>query len=257
MENHHLAEFERLAAKHKLFAKLSSSEEQRLRDVVSHMILATDMAKHGMLMAKITECLADESYNPLASSEGVNLMLQIALKCADISNQARPWAVANRWNVAVYAEFYHEGDLDRGSGRKVNALFDRETNNIAQSTVGFIAYLVAPLYQTYVDIMTRCAQLDAQIDSTAVEECLVFLHKNKERYQLLAKGEFVDLDEMEEELFYTFHQPEVRTTVSPSKLLLKQLPGVNGAFQSDERKRLYHRIKMSKVPAETRRPSSA
>ena len=60
------------------------------------MILATDMAKHGMLMKRIKEKLAQDDYNPLETNEGVNLLLQIALKCADISNQARPWKVANR-----------------------------------------------------------------------------------------------------------------------------------------------------------------
>ena len=73
------------------------------------MILSTDMAKHTMLMARIADGLKEDEFNPMAGEEGTNLVLQIALKCADISNQARPWKVANQWNEAVYSEFYHEG----------------------------------------------------------------------------------------------------------------------------------------------------
>ena len=73
-------------------------------------------------------------------------------------------------------------------------------NKIPKSTVGFIGYVVAPLYEMYVAIMKRCATLNEMVDSSAVEECLVILQKNKDRYQLLADGHFVDVDEEEEEL---------------------------------------------------------
>ena len=200
--NHHLHMFRRLCAKHGILAILESDDRRRVDDVVSHMILATDMAKHGTLMKSIKEKLDDDDdgYNPLHSEEGINLRLQIALKCADIPNQARPWKVANQWNEAVYKEFYHEGDLDRDAGRSVAPLFDRYSNQIPKSTVGFIGWVVAPLYENYVAIMKRCALCDEQIDARAVEECLVFLHRNKERYQKQANGEFLDADEEDAEL---------------------------------------------------------
>ena len=66
------------------------------------MGLATDMARHGALMDRIKQKLAEPARHPLQTPEGIDLVLQIALKCADISNQARPWRVARKWNDAVY-----------------------------------------------------------------------------------------------------------------------------------------------------------
>ena len=45
-------------------------------------------------------------------------LLGLILKCADISNQARPRHVAAKWNDRVYQEFYREGDQDRKRGRR-------------------------------------------------------------------------------------------------------------------------------------------
>jgi len=39
----------------------------------------------------------------------------------------------------------------------VAPLLDRDKNVIARSTCGFIQFVVAPLYDSYVNIMQRCA----------------------------------------------------------------------------------------------------
>jgi|TARA_B100000475_G_scaffold21931_1_gene15226 hypothetical protein len=255
LENHHLSVFGRLCEKHELLANLPTEEEKtRFVDIVHHMILATDMAKHGLLMKKIKEKLNIDGWHPLKSEEGINLILQIGLKCADISNQARPWKVANRWNEAVYKEFYHEGDLDRAAGRNVAPLFDRRSNMIPTSTVGFIGYVVAPLYEIYVAIMKRCAMMDEQVDAQAVEECLVFLQKNKERYQLQADGQYVDQDEEEEELqnFAVDLRTKIKSKEEEEEEKTKsKYPGINGLQQQDTIRILMNKIKQhSKHPPE-------
>ena len=77
---------------------------------------------------------------------------------------------------------------------------NRKTNKIPNSTAGFIQFIVAPLYEAFVSIMKRCSSMEAEIDSSAVEECLVFLNKNKARYQKQMNGEYVAPDEIEDEL---------------------------------------------------------
>ncbi|KAH8076718.1 3',5'-cyclic-nucleotide phosphodiesterase [Aureococcus anophagefferens] len=201
LENHHLWCSRKLVTKHDLLGGVADERDRaRFLGVVRAMILSTDMAKHTKLMARIEGGLAEDGFNPLTTEDGTNLMLQIALKCADISNQARPWKVANQWNEAVYSEFYHEGDLDAAAGRDVQPLQNRKTNRIPNSTAGFIQFIVAPLYEAFVSIMKRCSSMEAEIDSSAVEECLVFLNKNKARYQKQMNGEYVAPDEIEDEL---------------------------------------------------------
>merc|ERR1712196_732293 len=103
---------------------------------------------------------------------------------------------------------------------------------ISRSTCGFIQFVVAPLYESYVAIMRRCAVLDAEVDCRAVEECLVFLRKNKEKYERQVKGEAVDPDEAEAELTI-FSEASLRTAMEQRRSTL--LPGVNGAYQQDAR----------------------
>eukprot|EP00633_Aureoumbra_lagunensis_P001171 CAMPEP_0197294920 /NCGR_PEP_ID=MMETSP0890-20130614/33913_1 /TAXON_ID=44058 ORGANISM="Aureoumbra lagunensis, Strain CCMP1510" /NCGR_SAMPLE_ID=MMETSP0890 /ASSEMBLY_ACC=CAM_ASM_000533 /LENGTH=299 /DNA_ID=CAMNT_0042770599 /DNA_START=138 /DNA_END=1037 /DNA_ORIENTATION=- len=188
------------------------------------------MSKHTELVKRIKDNLSDsESYNPLSTHEGVDLTLSIALKCADISNQARPWRVANRWNDYVYREFYAEGDNDRQAGRKVPPLFDRESNDIPKSSVGFIGFVVAPLFEVFLAIMKRIADTNTVVDSSAVEECLFFLNQNKSRYQKLLDGEHVSPDEIEQELLAFTSQDLRNEGHAQTNLTNNQdsLPGIN------------------------------
>ena len=164
LENHHLAVFEKLAEKHRLFDGMDVKDAARFREVVRGMVLATDMARHGALMERIKQKLAEPAWHPLQTPEGIDLVLQIALKCADISNQARPPHARAQWNDAVYAEFYHEGDLDRERGRPVAPLLDRDKNVISRSTAASYN-LSSRLVESYVAIMRRCAVLDAEVDA--------------------------------------------------------------------------------------------
>ena len=190
LEHHHLDEFVALAAKYDLLGNIEPAQATRFKEIVTEMILATDMARHAKLMEKITASLTDKAFDPMHDEVGINLLLAIALKCSDISNQVRPWTVANRWNAVVYEEFYAEGDLDRAKGRAVAPLQDRTSNDVNKSSVGFIRFIVKPLFQIYADIMKRCADLDdrSMVDSRAVEECLYILDDNMQRYENALNG---------------------------------------------------------------------
>ena len=41
------------------------------------------------------------------------LLLQIALKCADICNPCRPWKISKRWSHLICEEFFQQGYLPR------------------------------------------------------------------------------------------------------------------------------------------------
>ena len=42
-------------------------------------------------------------------------LMQIALKCADISNPCRPWQVSKRWSQQVCDEFFKQGETGGSS----------------------------------------------------------------------------------------------------------------------------------------------
>ena len=51
--------------------------------------------------------------------EGARRRLQLLLKCADISNVAKPLGAAREWGVAVTDEVFAQGDMERALGIEV------------------------------------------------------------------------------------------------------------------------------------------
>jgi high affinity cGMP-specific 3',5'-cyclic phosphodiesterase 9 len=156
LEAHHatlaLETLERTA----ILENLSDSSRRIVRACVKNCILATDMGRHAPVMQGFTEATANlaDPDNELRTvdffvpGEKGWLLLGMLLKCCDVSNPARPISIADKWNALVYEEFYAEGDIDAQKGRPVNPLHNRETNNISKSSVGFIGFVVAKIYES-------------------------------------------------------------------------------------------------------------
>lgn len=190
LEKHSVACFRALAAKHTLFEHLSEQDAARIDAMVETLILRTDMAHHAALMRTVAEDLDAIQDGYLDTDPGVDLVMSLALKCADISNQARPWKIATKWNLAVYQEFWKEGDADLAKGRPVNPIHVRASkqSDIAQKTLGFIKFVVVPLYEQFRDLVVKCATFHAVLDPRVITEAITVLTTNLEHYQLEADG---------------------------------------------------------------------
>lgn len=162
LERHHVCVALRLLQTHGLLSHLSEADATSFQKRLEKTILATDMAKHGGIMSSSQGTLHGEGGG--LSDELVDAFASLAIKCADVSNPARPLETASVWNQLVYEEFYAEGDADRTAGRKVNPLHDRETNNISKSTVGFINFCVLPLYELFRNVLLHIKDNDVGID---------------------------------------------------------------------------------------------
>lgn len=75
-----------------------------------------------------------------------HLVLQMALKCADICNPCRTWELSKQWSEKVTEEFFHQGDIEKKYHLGVSPLCDRQTESIANIQIGFMTYLVEPLF---------------------------------------------------------------------------------------------------------------
>ena len=64
-----------------------------------------------------------------------HFMLQIALKCADISNPCRNWNISRLWSYRACEEFYRQGDRERELELPVTPICDR--SNISVAKVSF------------------------------------------------------------------------------------------------------------------------
>ncbi|KAF5839155.1 hypothetical protein DUNSADRAFT_1468 [Dunaliella salina] len=81
------------------------------------------------------------------------LLLQIALKCADLGHVCEEHQVHVRWVHPLEEEFYRQGDREKAAGLPVSPLFDRDKPGVTKSQVGFFDVVVFPLFQALATLL--------------------------------------------------------------------------------------------------------
>ncbi|KAM4549458.1 3',5'-cyclic-AMP phosphodiesterase 4C-like isoform 3-T3 [Odontesthes bonariensis] len=179
LENHHLAVGFKLLQEENcdIFQNLSKKQRDSLRKMVIDMVLATDMSKH-------MNCLADMKTmveTKKVTSLGVLLLdnysdriqvLQNMVHCADLSNPTKPLELYRKWTDRIMKEFFTQGDKERDKGMEISPMCDKHNASIEKSQVGFIDYVVHPLWETWADLVHPDAQ-----------DILDTLEDNREWYQ--------------------------------------------------------------------------
>jgi len=77
------------------------------------------------------------------------LMLNVLLHSADISNAVKPFPTYNAWATRVLEEFFNQGDREKILGLPVSPMMDRNTTVVSISQINFIEFVVAPLYSAF------------------------------------------------------------------------------------------------------------
>uniref|UniRef100_A0A3Q3FHP2 Phosphodiesterase n=1 Tax=Labrus bergylta TaxID=56723 RepID=A0A3Q3FHP2_9LABR len=179
LENHHLAVGFKLLQEDNcdIFENLSKKQRQSLRKMVIDMVLATDMSKHMNLLADLKTMVETKKVTSL----GVLLLdnysdriqvLQNMVHCADLSNPTKPLELYRAWTDRIMVEFFTQGDRERDKGMEISPMCDKQNASIEKSQVGFIDYIVHPLWETWADLVHPDAQ-----------EILDTLEDNREWYQ--------------------------------------------------------------------------
>ncbi|KAI1886533.1 hypothetical protein AGOR_G00196740 [Albula goreensis] len=164
LENHHLAVGFKLLHEENcdIFQNLSKRQRQSLRRMVIDMVLATDMSKHMSLLADLKTMVETKK----VTSSGVLLLdhytdriqvLRNMVHCADLSNPTKPLGVYRQWTERIMEEFFRQGDKERERGMEISPMCDKHTASVEKSQVGFIDYIVHPLWETWGDLVhPRC-----------------------------------------------------------------------------------------------------
>ncbi|XP_021322966.1 3',5'-cyclic-AMP phosphodiesterase 4C isoform X10 [Danio rerio] len=179
LENHHLAVGFKLLQEENcdIFQNLTKKQRQSLRKMVIDMVLATDMSKHMNLLADLKTMVETKKVTSL----GVLLLdnysdriqvLQNMVHCADLSNPTKPLELYRQWTDRIMVEFFTQGDRERDKGMEISPMCDKHNASIEKSQVGFIDYIVHPLWETWADLVHPDAQ-----------EILDTLEDNREWYQ--------------------------------------------------------------------------
>ncbi|XP_027714224.1 cAMP-specific 3',5'-cyclic phosphodiesterase 4D-like, partial [Vombatus ursinus] len=134
-----------------------------LRVMVIDMVLATDMSKHMSLLADLKTMVETKK----VTSSGVLLLdnytdriqvLRNMVHCADLSNPTKPLALYRQWTDRIMEEFFRQGDKERERGMEISPMCDKHTASVEKSQVGFIDYIVHPLWETWADLVHPDAQ---------------------------------------------------------------------------------------------------
>ncbi|XP_078120667.1 3',5'-cyclic-AMP phosphodiesterase 4B-like isoform X4 [Sander vitreus] len=165
LENHHLAVGFKLLQEENcdIFQNLTKKQRQTLRRMVIDMVLATDMSKHMSLLANLKTMVETKK----VTSSGVLLLdnytdrmqvLRNMVHCADLSNPTKPLDLYRQWTDRIMDEFFHQGDRERERGMEISPMCDKHTASVERTQVGFIDYIVHPLWETWADLVHPDAQ---------------------------------------------------------------------------------------------------
>eukprot|EP00499_Haloplacidia_sp_CaronLabIsolate_P003020 CAMPEP_0196790036 /NCGR_PEP_ID=MMETSP1104-20130614/27588_1 /TAXON_ID=33652 /ORGANISM="Cafeteria sp., Strain Caron Lab Isolate" /LENGTH=448 /DNA_ID=CAMNT_0042160401 /DNA_START=1 /DNA_END=1347 /DNA_ORIENTATION=+ len=129
----------------------------KFRKLVVDVVLATDLAMHfdyaGRFKVKHSSLSWEEEGDR-------HLVMAIILKAADICHPAKPWELHKRWSARITEEFFRQGDRERELGLNVSPLCDRTAVKLPKSQLGFIGFLVKPMFEHLCDMLDTQQYLD-------------------------------------------------------------------------------------------------
>ncbi len=143
-----------------IFSTLSPEDYEDIRKCIIRLILATDMSKHFSILTQFKNRVEAASLDNLEVTDTRWSVLEVMIKCADLSNSTKKMNVSKKWVDKVMEEFYTQGDKERSLGLPISQFMDRNNSNIPKCQTGFIDVLVNPLYEA---LNVYCQRFSSQM----------------------------------------------------------------------------------------------
>ncbi|XP_028255561.1 high affinity cGMP-specific 3',5'-cyclic phosphodiesterase 9A-like isoform X2 [Parambassis ranga] len=145
LENHHCAVAFGILAKPEcnILKNLTSEQYKHIRGGMIKCILATDMARHNEILSKFK--VIQPVFN-FTNRDHKEVLMKIMVKVSDISNEARPMAVAEPWLDCLLQEFFNQSDTEKLKGLPVTPFMDRDKVSKPSSQTNFIQFVLLPLF---------------------------------------------------------------------------------------------------------------
>ncbi|XP_059082020.1 high affinity cAMP-specific and IBMX-insensitive 3',5'-cyclic phosphodiesterase 8A-like isoform X2 [Tigriopus californicus] len=172
-----------------IFDNLDRDTYKLMRQSVIDMVLATDMSKHFVHVNKFNSVFGrtmlkeddnasgqgismmrspggnagptqDGAISPVNSeymihdvpntAENVAILKRMIIKCADISNPARPLKICQAWAYRIAEEYFTQTDDEKKLGLPVvMPQFDRTTCSIPKSQIGFYDFFIIDMFEMW------------------------------------------------------------------------------------------------------------
>ncbi|KAH9281338.1 High affinity cAMP-specific 3',5'-cyclic phosphodiesterase 7A [Echinococcus granulosus] len=151
LEHHHSNVCISVLLQSRVFSAFSIRRWGAMKHYMKRLILATDISKQEEYLEQL-ESLTERRYpseNYLPTHEDITLVMEMAIKCADISNPCRHWETCQQWANCITEEFFQQGDRESLLGLPVMPLMDRNKTTKAKVQIGFIEFQVLPLFEQW------------------------------------------------------------------------------------------------------------
>eukprot|EP00754_Rhynchopus_humris_P029350 Rhum_TRINITY_DN15211_c19_g1::Rhum_TRINITY_DN15211_c19_g1_i1::g.145000::m.145000/K13293/PDE4; cAMP-specific phosphodiesterase 4 len=120
-----------------------------IEKLMKRLLLATDTTKQPLLIARLNSTAPDAV-----------AFMSAVLHAADVSNPAKKSELYVKWMQRVMTEFFLQGDLQQAVGLPVSPLCDAEKPCVRQCQLGFINFVVRPIFMELDKIMDVSVQIE-------------------------------------------------------------------------------------------------
>jgi hypothetical protein len=166
-ENHHVAAAFAVLSRPdcNFLSILPKSDWCRVRKIVIELVLSTDMANGGKILKAFSDAFGVQmdggqasQLAPSSTSDAV-LLLQMAIKCADLGHLSSAWDLHVLWVSKLEEEFFAQGDKERQRGYAVSFLMDRNKPGCSKTQTGFFRFVVIPLFRSLISVVPQAQPL--------------------------------------------------------------------------------------------------
>lgn len=148
LENHHWKFALCIFKEAKLFDHFAQDVLDDMKEQLKHLILATDIARQNEYLKRFKDLTSSHHFS-MQNTDDRALVLQMALKCADLGNPCRPWLISRVWSQLICDEFYRMGQIERRLGVPLTPICQREKTSIAGIQADFFRFIVLPLLELW------------------------------------------------------------------------------------------------------------
>lgn len=148
LENHHWRFALCIFKESELFAHFKPNIYDQMKEQLKHLILATDIARQNEYLKRFKDLTASPQFS-MANCQDRALVLQMALKCADLGNPCRPWLISRVWSNLICDELFKMGKIERTLGLPLTPICQRNKTSIATIQTDFFRFIVLPLLELW------------------------------------------------------------------------------------------------------------
>ena len=165
LEAYHISQTYKLIKsneKYNIFSLMNNEEYKYIRKRMIGLVLATDMIFHFKQLEDTKNLIKEYNIKKGKNREKIKennklndiqqQFLEILIHACDISNPTKTFNIYNLWANKVMSEFFRQGDKEKELGLKVSMNCDRLTTTLPQCQIGFMNFIVGPLFISIVEI---------------------------------------------------------------------------------------------------------